>query len=83
MAKRKFDKFDVSEIKTSNCATIHGVVTELSPLKCSKKNSDVKYFDGRISDGVKVARLVSFDPYLRGDLEKLSFSSLLLLCSLR
>lgn len=68
MAKRKFDEFDVSEIKTSDCATIHGVVTELSPVKCSKK--DVKYFDGRISDGVKVARLVSFDPNLRGDLEK-------------
>ena len=41
MARRKFDEFDVSEIKTS-----------------------------MISDGVKVTRLVSFDPNLRGDLEK-------------
>ena len=45
--------------------TIHGVVTELSPIKTSKKNSTVKYFMGMLSDGRKSLRMVSFDPKLR------------------
>ena len=54
-AKRKLvDECGVCDLKASNCAAIRGV----SPVKWSKKNSDVKYFDGRISNGMKVARLV-------------------------
>ena len=35
-------------------STVHGIVIgELSPVKTSKKRSDVKYFDGAFSDGRK------------------------------
>ena len=40
--------------------SIHGVVTELSPIKCSKKNAKVKYFAGKLTDGKKMMRIVSF-----------------------
>ena len=43
----------------------HGVVTELSPVKVSKRNSSVRYFDSKMSDGHKSVRVVSFDPSLR------------------
>ena len=35
--KRKLEEFDVSEVKECENAVAHGVVTELSPLKKSKK----------------------------------------------
>ena len=43
---------------------------EVSPIKASRKNPDVKYFSGKITDGKKVARVISFDPKLRSILEK-------------
>ena len=46
-------------------ATVHGMVVEVSPIKASRKNRDVKYFSGKITDGKKVARVISFDPKLR------------------
>ena len=54
----------VSDVEPSTLArTFHGVViSELSPIKTSTKNSAVKYFDGRFSNGKKTVRLVSFDP---------------------
>ena len=47
-----------------------GMVVEVSPIKASRKNPDVKYFSGKITDGKKVARVISFDPKLRSILEK-------------
>ena len=32
---------------------IHGVVIDLSPVKCGKKNKSVKYFVGKLSDEKK------------------------------
>ena len=55
-------------ISAESCATIHGVVTALSPVKCSKKNSKTKYFTGTLSDGAKKLRMVSFDTRLRPQL---------------
>ena len=52
--KRKLDEWDVSEIAESGGAAVHGVVTNLSPVKESKKNTSVQYFHGTISDGRKV-----------------------------
>ena len=69
--KRKLDEWVVSEMEESAAAEVHGVVTELSPVKVSRKNSSVKYFDAKLSDGRKVVRLVSFDPTLRESLEQL------------
>ena len=57
MAKRKCE-WDVLDIEESDNATIHGVVTKMSPVKVSK------YFNGTLSDGRKSVRLVLFDPTL-------------------
>ena len=49
--------------------TIHGVVTELSPVKCSKNNAKIKYFAGNLTDGKKTMRMVSFQLQLRSQLQ--------------
>lgn len=69
MAKR-CREFDVADLEEEPHAKVHGVVLELSPVKSGRKNPDVKYFSGRLSDGKKVATLVSFDPKLHTDMEK-------------
>ena len=51
-------------------ATVHGMVVEVSPIKASRKNPDVKYFSGKITDGKKAARVISLDPKLRSCHEK-------------
>ncbi len=67
--KRSENEWDVSEIEECQSATVHSVVTQLSPVKTSRKNSSVRYFDGRMSDGKKSVRVVCFDPTKRGALE--------------
>lgn len=55
-------ELDVSDIKEScDSATVHGVVVELSPVKASQKDSAKKYYTGKLSDGKKTVKLVSFD----------------------
>ena len=66
---------DVSDLVVSTGAsssgTVHGVlVGEVSPIKTSRKKSNVKYFEGQFSDGKKTVRLVSFEPNLRGELDE-------------
>ena len=68
---RKND-MEVSEMHQSSTATVHGmVVGELSPIKTSRKRSSVKYFEGNISDGRKVARMISFEPSLRSEIQQI------------
>ena len=43
--KRKLDEWDVSEMEESEGATVHGVFTELSPVKVSRRNASVRYYD--------------------------------------
>ena len=43
--KRKLEEFDLCNLKECRSAIVHGVVTELSPVKRSKRD-DVKYFRG-------------------------------------
>ena len=67
--KSKLDEWLVLEIEESEGAAVHGVVTELSPVKVSK-NCRVRYFDRKMSDGEKSVHVVSFDPALRISLEQ-------------
>ena len=62
--KSKFDELDVCDVKDSGSAIMHGVVTKLSPVKKSKRDDKVKYFNGQISDGKGCVRVVSFEPSL-------------------
>ncbi len=66
--KRSENEWDVSEIKECPNATVHGVVTQLSPVKTSRKNSSVRYLDRRMSNGKKSVRVVCLDPTKRGAL---------------
>ncbi len=73
MASRKIalEEIDVSEIECRHEeVTVHGVVTERSPAKVSRKKDQVKYFSGKLSDG-KTVTVVAFDPALCVNLEKL------------
>ena len=63
--KRKMEEFDLCEIKESGSAIVHSVVTELSPIKKSKKDDKLKYFSGQLSDGKKCMHVISFEPCLR------------------
>jgi len=66
--KRKH--FEVSEMEEEDNATIHGVVVEVSPVRPSRNNPNVKLFSGKVSDGVKVARVISFEPKLHPSFAK-------------
>ena len=73
MAKRKreSDDVEVSEVESASArATVHGIITELSPVKSSRKNESIKYFNAKISDGKKSMRVVSYSPGIRNDLEE-------------
>ena len=57
-AKRKIE-FDASEVneEAKSGVSVHGLLVQLSPIKCSKER-DVKYLEGRISDGKGMCRFV-------------------------
>lgn len=65
------NEFDVSDIDSAfERATVHGVITELSPVKPSRKNDQIKYFHAKITDGKKTMRVISISPSLRTELEE-------------
>ena len=63
--------YDVSELEAGDNTIVHGHILELSPIKTSKNKPDCSYFNGKLSDGVKVARFVSFEPKLCLSLDRL------------
>lgn len=69
--KRESDDLKISEIQsTATDVNVHGIITQLSPVKVSKKNEKVRYFDGKLTDGKKSLRIVSFEPILRPEMDK-------------
>lgn len=50
IVKRKLEEWDA---KRSSNAIVHGVITQLSPIKRSKKDENKQYFNGQLSDGNK------------------------------
>ena len=65
--KRKLamEEFDVGDVKECGSAIVHGVVTDLSPVKKSKKDEKMRYFSGQLSDDKSCVRVISFEPSLR------------------
>ena len=62
---------EVSNLVPSTSANVHGVfVGALSPVKSSRNNTKMKYFEGQLSDGSKTVRFVSFEPKLRQQIEE-------------
>ena len=65
------DEMDVSQlVAPSSSATVHDVfVGDVSPVKTSRKNTSVKYFESQLCDGKKTVRVVSFEPKFRNEIE--------------
>jgi hypothetical protein len=67
MAKRKNTECEVEEFSISAIhnddknACVSGVVVNISPIKQSKRNASVRYYDGKLSDGVCNVRFVLFN----------------------
>ena len=69
-SKRELREYDVSGLNEEvKAAVVHGRVLAVSPIKCSRKNDKMKYFDCSLTDGNDTCRLVSFDPHIRPELE--------------
>lgn len=57
--KRKLEFADYSDVTEEvGSADVHGVLTQLSPLKKSKKGNN--YYQGRLCDGNTTLRVVGF-----------------------
>ena len=56
--------YNVSELEVGDNTTIHGHILELLPIKTSINKHDCSYFNGKLSEGVKVVRFVSFESKL-------------------
>ena len=52
---------DVSEMEEGKDTCVHGIPVHVSPKKESRNTKGLYYFDAKLSDGKKCARLVSFD----------------------
>ena len=71
MAKRKLELESVANINEQrDSATVHCVLTELSPVKRSKKDENKTYFTAKLTDGKKSIRVVLFDSQLHSKMEK-------------
>ena len=46
--------------KSINSVAVRGRIVDISPVKTSKKDTRVKYIEGRLTDGKEVCRFVSF-----------------------
>ena len=70
------ESFAVSDTMTSSSpVTVHGmVVGQVSPLKTSRSNSSMKYFNGSFTDVKKTLRIISFDPKLHNQFEEVQKS---------
>ena len=63
-------------VKNTPNAIVHGIITDLSPVKKSRKDEKVEYFKGQLSDGKGYMRVISFNPSMRQPLyESLSNKS--------
>lgn len=62
--------WDVSEVEESNVASVHGVPINVSPVKKSRKDGSVQYFEGEFADDKKAVRMVSFDTSLHRQFKK-------------
>lgn len=57
--------FEVGDLRESGSAIVHGVVTDLSPVRKSKRDEKVKFFSGQICNSMSNVRVASFEPALR------------------
>ena len=69
--KKRIEELTVSNLSSpSRNTTVHGVMTCVSPVRKGRKNSAVKYFDGKVADGTGAMRVICFNAKLRAALLK-------------
>ena len=54
-------EWEVSEMEEGKGVCVHGIPINVSPAKESRRTKGVYYFEGKLSDGKRSARVVSFD----------------------
>ena len=64
MVSVKSYMYNVSELEVGDNTTIDGHILELSPIKKSINKHDYSYFNGKLSEDIKVVRFVSFESKL-------------------
>ena len=68
---KRTQEFEVSNINEEmQSAVVHGRVMELSPVKSSRKNQKLKFFDCTLTYEKEICRVVSFEPKIRSELEE-------------
>ena len=60
---------NVSEMRVSKAAKIHGMLTALSPMKTGSSGSK-PYFEGQLTDGEKQRRVIGFDAKVQKSLSE-------------
>ena len=53
--------WEVSEIEEGKGVCVHGIPVNVSPAKENRNSKGVFYFEAKLSDGKRSARVVSFD----------------------
>ena len=56
---------DFEKVVEAPSASVHGVLTSISPVKKGKKGRKRNYFEGTVSDGTNKLRLVGFNSKLQ------------------
>ena len=67
--KRERD-WEVSDIEEGKGISVHGIPIYVSPIRESSKTKGLHYFEARLSDGKKCARVVSFETSHRSAMKK-------------
>lgn len=62
--------WEVSEIDEAKGVCVHGIPVNVSPAQESRRTKGVYFFEARLSDGRKCARVVSFDVAHRAAMKK-------------
>ena len=63
-------EWEVSEMEEGKGVSVHRIPVYVSPVKESSRTQGVRYFEARLSDGKKCARVISFDPSHRDVMKK-------------
>ena len=63
-------EWEVSEMEEGKGVSVHGIPIYVSPIKESTKTKGLHYFEARVSDGKKCARVVSFETSLLAAMKK-------------
>ena len=66
LKRKRVEELTISNLSSPSRNTmVHRVMTCVSPMRKGRKNSAVKYFDGKVADGSGAMRVIRFNAKLR------------------